>query len=78
MKRHGLIRAGPEEMIRGLGHLYYENRQRTFGLFSLKKRKFQRSLTAAFQCLKGTYRKNGKGLFSQKVMVLNSKGAGFG
>lgn len=33
---------------------------------SLEKRIFQGNITAAFQYLKGTYRKNGQGLFIRK------------
>ena len=33
------------------------------GLFSIEERKLRRNLIAAFQYLKGTYRKAGKGLF---------------
>ena len=42
------------KMIRGLEHLSYEDRQRELGLFNLKKRRLQESLTASFQYLKGT------------------------
>ena len=33
------------------------------GLFSIEERKLRRNLIAAFQYLKGTYRKAGEGLF---------------
>jgi len=52
-------------MIRGLEHLSYEVRLRELGLFSLEKREFWRDLIAAFQYLKGTYRKDGENLFSK-------------
>jgi len=52
-------------MIRGLEHLSYEDRLRELGLFSLEKRKLQGDLIAAFQYLKGAYRKDGEGLFTR-------------
>ncbi|PKU37403.1 hypothetical protein llap_12292 [Limosa lapponica baueri] len=52
-------------MIRGLEQLSYEDRLRELGLFSLEKIRLQGDLIAAFQNLKGAYRKDGEGLFSR-------------
>jgi len=52
-------------MIRGLEYLYYEDRLREMRLFSLEKRRLQGDLIAAFQYLKGAYRKDGEGLFTR-------------
>lgn len=57
---------GPEEttkIIRGMERLSCEERLRNLGLFSLENRRLQGDLTAAFQCLKGAYRKDGEELF---------------
>jgi len=52
-------------MIRGLEHLSYEERLRELGLFSLKKRRLWGDLTAAFQYLKGAYKRAEEGLFTR-------------
>jgi len=47
-------------MIRGLEYLSYEDSLRELGLFCLEKRRLWAGLLAAFQYLKGAYRKNGE------------------
>ncbi|GAB0182190.1 hypothetical protein GRJ2_000684300 [Grus japonensis] len=56
------------QMIRGLEHLSYEDRLRELGLFSLEKRRLQADLIAAFQYLKGAYKKAGEGLFTSVLV----------
>ncbi|KFW08110.1 hypothetical protein N327_01720, partial [Fulmarus glacialis] len=53
------------EMIRGVERLSYEERLRELGLFSLKKRRLRGDLIAAFQSLKGAYKKDEDRLFSR-------------
>ena len=50
-------------MIRRLEHLPCKNRLRELGVFSLEKRRLHADLLAAFQYLKGAYRKAGEELF---------------
>jgi len=63
-------------MIRGLEYLSYEDRLRELGLCSLEKRRLRSDLLAAFQYLKGVYRKDGEGLFT-RVCSDRTEGNGF-
>jgi len=74
-----VLEVGPEEatkMIRGLEYLSYEDRLRKLGLFSLEKLRLWRDLRAAFQYLKGGYKKAGEGLFT-RVCSDRTRGDGF-
>ncbi len=51
-------------MIQGMEHVSCKDRLRELGLFSLEKRRLQNDLVAAFQYIKGSYRKEGDRLFS--------------
>ena len=53
------------KMIHRMEHLSYEYRLRDLGLCSLEKRRLRGYLIAAFQYLKGSYRKEGDRLFSR-------------
>ncbi|KAK4821751.1 LOW QUALITY PROTEIN: hypothetical protein QYF61_000812 [Mycteria americana] len=62
------------KIIRWLEHLPYEDRLRELGSFSLEKRRLWGDLIAAFQYLKGAYRKDVEGLWS---VVIGQGGNGF-
>jgi len=51
-------------MIKEMEHLSLEERLRELGLFSLEKRRPWKHFIAAFQYLKGAYKKAGEGLFT--------------
>jgi len=53
------------KMISRMEHLSYEERLRELGLISLEKRRLRGHLIAAFQYLKGAYKKAGEGLFTR-------------
>ena len=64
------------KMTRGLENLSYKERLRELGLFSLEKRRLRGHLIAAFQGLKGAYKKAGEGLLT-RAWSDRTRGNGF-
>ncbi|KFW71948.1 hypothetical protein AS28_08549, partial [Pygoscelis adeliae] len=64
------------KMIRRMEHLCYEERLRQLGLFSLEKRRLRGDLIAAYQYLKGAYKKDGGKIFL-RACCDRTRGKGF-
>jgi len=54
----------PTKTVRGMEHLMHEERLRELALFSLENRRLRGDLIVAFQCMKGTYKKDREKLFT--------------
>lgn len=56
-----MVQRRAKRMVRGMDHLYWEERLGELGLLTLEKRR--PGVTAAFQYLQGAYKKDGERLF---------------
>ena len=59
------VQRGVQKWSEGLDHLSYAEKVRQLWLFSLEKRRVQGHLVAAFQYIKGAYRKDRERLFTR-------------
>jgi len=64
------------KMIRGMEHFSCKERLTDLGLFSLENRRLRGDLMAAFQYLKGAYKKAGEGVFTMACSD-RTRGNGF-
>ena len=64
------------KIIQGMEHLPYENRLRKLWLLSPENKRLQGDLIAAFQYLKGGYKREGNRLFS-RICGDRTRGNGF-
>lgn len=71
-----LVRVGSKravKLIRGLEHLFCEERLRELELFMLERRRLHRHLIAGFQYIKGAFKEDGE----RPGPILTEQGATF-